>query len=171
MLNDRTDGAVEIEILVNRRHQRRDAVRQFAENAELVLRQILLVQAVFRNDQILQKRAVKEEKLSVADLRTPFLVVKVEREKTYLRVKRPALGIGIVFIDIGVVLRTLLMKRGARAEICCEPLQKRRLSCAYGTADRNVLHIRPPPSLEQNVLRQLTLILQHPAGGSKMQNC
>lgn len=84
---------------------------QFAENAELVLRQILLVQAVFRNDQILQKRAVKEEKLSVADLRTPFLVVKVEREKTYLRVKRPALGIGIVFIDIGVVLRTLLMKQ------------------------------------------------------------
>lgn len=53
-------------------------MRQFAENAELVLRQILLVQAVFRNDQILQKRAVKEEKLSVADLRTPFLVVKVE---------------------------------------------------------------------------------------------
>ena len=171
MLDDRADGAVEIEILVDRRHQRRDAVRQLAENIEFVLRQILLVQAVFRDDQIFQKRAVKEEKLGVADLRPPLLVVKIQREEAHLRVKRPAFGIGIVFIDIGVVLRALLMKRGARAEICCEPLQKRRLSCAYGTADRNVLHIRPPPSLEQNVLRQLTLILQHPAGGSKMQNC
>ena len=52
-------------------------------------------------------------------------------------------------MDIGVVLRPLLMERSARAKMRQQAAQQRRLSGADCSADRDILH--GAPSLRQNL--------------------
>ena len=65
VLENGVDRAVEIDILVDARHQRLDALRKLAEHGEFVLTQIALIAPVFGNDQIFEKCAVEEEKLGL----------------------------------------------------------------------------------------------------------
>ena len=152
MLDDGADGAVEIEIFVDRRHQRGDAVCQLTENAVFVLRQILLAQAVFGDDQIFQKRAVKEKEFRLSLARPPGRIVKIERQEAHLRVERPAFGIGIVVVDVGVILRALLMEGRARPQPVDQPPEQRGLAGADRTADRNILHPARLLSAQNTVL-------------------
>ena len=78
--------AVEIDIFINTRHQRLDALRELAEHGEFVLTQIALIAPVFGNDQIFEKCAIEEEKLGFGFV-FPLRVVEIEGQERHLRVE------------------------------------------------------------------------------------
>ena len=64
VFENRLNRAVEIDKLVNLRHQRIDAGRELLKRVKFRLREVSLVQPVARDDEVLQKAPVEEEQLS-----------------------------------------------------------------------------------------------------------
>ena len=77
MLENRLNGAVEVDILVDFRHERADTRRELFEHVKLRLRQIALIEPVARDDKVLKKAAVEEKELCLAISGLPRRVVKV----------------------------------------------------------------------------------------------